>query len=74
MCALSSWATYGLLDRAIASDSRAISALMTVIAIGVAIIVYVAVILLIKGMTKEDILMIPKGEKIANILEKRKLI
>ena len=42
--------------------------------IAAAIVVYVAVILLIKGMTKEYILMIPKGEKIANILEKKNLI
>ena len=74
MCALAAWATYGLLDKLIGSDSRLIGALMTVTAIVVAIIVYVAVILLIKGMTKEDILMIPKGEKIVNILEKRNLI
>ena len=47
---------------------------MTVIAIVAAIAVYVFVILLIKGMTKEDILMIPKGEKIANILEKKNFI
>ena len=74
MCALTAWAAYGLLDRIIASDSRVIGALMTVVAIAAAIVVYVAVILLIKGMTKEDILMIPKGEKIANILEKKNLI
>ena len=74
MCALTAWVTYGLLDKLIASDSRVVGALMTVIAIVAAIAVYVFVILLIKGMTKEDVLMIPKGEKIANILEKKNFI
>ena len=74
LCALSAWATYGLLDRLIQSDSRIVGALMTVVAITVAIVVYAAVILLIKGMTKDDILMLPKGEKIANILAKKNLI
>ncbi len=74
MCALAAWATYGLLDRIIGSQSRLVGALMTVVAIVVAIAVYTVVILLIKGMTKEDILMLPKGEKIVNILAKRNLI
>ena len=74
MCAAAAWATYGLLDKLIGSGSRAVGALMTVIAIAVAIAVYAAVILLIKGITREDILMLPKGEKIANILAKRNLI
>ena len=74
MCALTAWATYGLLDKIIGSDSRAVSALMTIIAIIFAIVIYVVVILLIKGITREDILMLPKGEKIANTLAKRKLI
>ena len=47
---------------------------MTIIAIIFAIVIYVVVILLIKGITREDILMLPKGEKIANTLAKRKLI
>ena len=74
MCALTAWATYGLLDKLIGSDSRLVGALMTLVAIAMAIVVYVVVILLIKGITREDILMIPKGEKIANILAKRNLI
>ena len=74
LCAMSAWATNGLLHMIIPSDSRAIGALITVAAIVVAMVVYTFVILLIKGMTKEDILMLPKGEKIVNILEKKKLI
>ena len=74
LCALSAWAVNGLLHKLIPSDSRAVGALITVLAILVAMAVYTFVILLIKGMTREDILMLPKGEKIVNILEKKKLI
>ena len=74
LCALAAWSVNGLLHMVIPSDSRIIGALITVIAMAVAVVVYVAAILLVKGMTKDDILMIPKGAKIANILEKKNLI
>lgn len=48
--------------------------LSTVFAIGIAVIIYGVTMLLIKGITKKDFLMIPKGEKIAKILEKIHLI
>ena len=43
-------------------------------AIGVAVAVYGISVLLLKTLVKNDILMLPKGEKIAEILEKYKLI
>lgn len=43
-------------------------------AIGVAVVVYAVAVLLLKTLVKNDILMLPKGEKIAEILEKYKLI
>ena len=42
-----------------------------IIAVIAAIIAYVITILLFKGISKDDLLMIPKGEKIAETLEKR---
>ena len=48
--------------------------LSTVFAIGIAVIIYGVTMLLIKGITKKDFLMIPKGEKMAKILEKIHLI
>lgn len=42
--------------------------------IGVAVVVYAISVLLMKTLVKNDILMLPKGEKIAEILEKYKLI
>ena len=42
-----------------------------IIAVIAAVIAYVITILLFKGISKDDLLMIPKGEKIAETLEKR---
>jgi stage V sporulation protein B len=46
----------------------------TLFAIGVAAIVYLAVLLLSKGIAVEDIKMLPKSEKIIKILRKVKLL
>ncbi len=46
----------------------------TVLAIFAAVIGYVLALLLFKALKKEDILMLPKGQKIAQILEKRNWI
>ncbi|MBQ6699163.1 MAG: polysaccharide biosynthesis protein, partial [Oscillospiraceae bacterium] len=48
--------------------------LATVGAIGIAVVIYGISILLTKGITKKDFLMIPKGEKIAKVLEKIHLL
>lgn len=42
----------------------------TLIAIACAVIVYVISLLLVKALSKEDVLMLPAGEKIAKVLEK----
>ena len=44
------------------------------VAIGIAVLAYGICVLLTKTLVKDDILMLPKGEKIAKILEKYKLI
>lgn len=46
----------------------------TVMSIGCAAIVYVVVLFLIHGVDKDDILLLPKGEKIYNILHKMHLL
>ncbi len=48
--------------------------LATVLAIVVAVVIYAVSIILLKVLTKNDVLMLPKGEKIAKILEKRNWI
>lgn len=42
----------------------------TLIAVGIAAVVYLISLLLLKGIAKDDIIMLPKGEKIAKTLEK----
>lgn len=46
----------------------------TFISIVAGAVVYFAILLLIKGFAKDDIEMLPKGEKIAKVLEKLKLL
>lgn len=64
LCGLSAWVTNSLL-RNIISEKQSV-----LIAIGVAAVVYVVLLFSLKAVTKNDILMLPKGEKIAKILEK----
>ena len=45
-----------------------------IISIIIAVVVYATCILVSKTIVKDDILMLPKGEKIAEILEKYKLL
>lgn len=47
------------------------STIALVIAVIAAVVAYVITILLLKGISKDDLLMIPKGEKIAAALEKK---
>ena len=46
----------------------------TIAAIGCGGIVYVILVLLLRGIYKDDILMLPKGEKFAKLLEKYRLL
>ena len=48
--------------------------LSTVISIALAGIVYIIALFIFKAISKDDVMMIPKGEKIANVLEKYHLI
>jgi stage V sporulation protein B len=42
--------------------------------VSIGVVIYVFVVLLTKTVTKEDILMVPGGEKFAKLLEKRSLL
>ena len=44
--------------------------LATLISIAVAAVIYLVAVLLLKIITKNDVLMLPKGEKIAKVLAK----
>ncbi len=50
------------------------STISCLIALAISMLVYLISLILIKGLSKDDIKMLPKGEKIAKTLEKYKLI
>ena len=66
----SAWAAYGLLSRVLSSGYAAL-ALATVGAIGIAVVVYFVLVLALRMITAEDLKMIPKGEKLAQLLRIR---
>lgn len=58
----------------IISESRIGSVLITVICIAVAAVVYFAAVFLLRIVKKDDIMMLPKGEKIAEFMIKHRFI
>ena len=44
--------------------------IITLASIAIACVVYVIALLLLKAISKDDVLMLPKGQKIAKVLEK----
>ena len=66
ICAGSAYGSYYLLTKVLSSAK-----LCTLLALVVAVIIYVIALLVLKAFTKTDLLMLPKGEKIAKALEKR---
>lgn len=78
LCGVTAYAAYGLLSRIFpveASESVFnMGTVSTVIAVGLAVVVYVISLLLLKGVSREDVSVLPKGEKIAKKLEKYGLL
>lgn len=67
-CAVSAIGSYTLLNMFLPQK------ISTIIALVIAVIIYIVALVLFKAITKSDVLMLPKGEKIAKTLEKYKLI
>jgi len=65
------WAANGLLRLVLPEK---IGDIITLIAILIGGFIYAISLLLLRGISKDDILMLPKGEKIAKVLEKRRII
>lgn len=63
ICAVGSWVSYSLLCR-ISSSNIAV-----VCAIAIAAVIYIISMLCLRAIQKNDILMLPKGEKIIKVLE-----
>lgn len=62
LCALAAIGSYKLISSFISSSITVIAA------IGVAMVVYILAIFLFKAVTKDDILLLPKGQKICSVL------
>jgi stage V sporulation protein B len=60
------WAVYGLVFRVIARNAVAL-----ILAIAVAVVVYFAMLLLMRTITKDDLALMPKGEQIGRLLHIR---
>ena len=67
-CGFSAWSCYTLLGGGSASH------LATLLSIAAAGVIYVALLLLLRAISREDVEMLPKGKKIAKVLAKYKLI
>lgn len=69
LCGIAAYTSYGLCNRFIPDFS-----LKSIMALGIGIgfggLTYVISMLLIKGISKDDVVMLPKGEKIAKLLAK----
>lgn len=50
------------------------NSISTILAVFFAVIIYILSVLFLKVLTKDDVLMLPKGEKIIKVLEKIKMI
>lgn len=70
LCGISAYTSFGLCNRFIPDFSSIKSIICLGVAIGFGGLVYVISMLLVKGIAKDDVNMLPKGEKIAKILAK----
>ena len=64
MCGAAAYATFGMLAVRISYS------LSTVIALLVAVVIYAVALIILRAIDREDIISLPKGEKIAKALEK----
>lgn len=74
LCGLGAYTTFGVCNRFIPEFSVAGHSLKAILCLGFSIaiggIVYVISMLFVKGIAKDDVIMLPKGEKIAKVLAK----
>ena len=63
-CGAAAWASNGLLGLVIPQKAA------TILAVLIAALIYIFVLLTLKAISRDEVLMLPKGQKIAQILEK----
>ncbi len=61
------WASHGLLSRFL-SGGYVRSSLCTMISVGIAVVVYLILVIALRMITKEDLEMVPHGKKLARLL------
>ncbi len=64
------WAVYGLLNRLL-GGGYVRTALATLCAIAVAVVIYLVLVIALRMITREDLKLVPKGDRIARILHLR---
>jgi stage V sporulation protein B len=75
LCGVGAFVGYSLTNTLISLNSQTLqNGVSTLVGIVLAVIVYVISLFCTKTITKNDILMLPKGEKLAKVLEKKHLI
>lgn len=78
LCGVTAFASNALLNKIFPADTSESIFNMGTVSVGIsvvlAVIVYAISLLLIKGVAKEDVIVLPKGEKIAKTLEKYGLL
>lgn len=67
-CAVAAYAAYGLVSSVISAK------ISTILAILIAGVIYLIALFAFRAITKDDVIMLPKGEKISKILEKYHLL
>lgn len=65
-CGITAWGVNYIITEKLMMESR----IFTIVSIGAAAVVYAALMLILKGIVKDDVEMLPKGQKIAKILAK----
>lgn len=74
LCGLGAYTTFAVCNRFIPEFALSGHSLKAILCLGVSIaiggIVYIISMLFVKGIAKDDVIMLPKGEKIAKILAK----
>lgn len=73
VCIFASWLTYTALSRVV--PARTAGLLIALLAaVFVACVVYAVFLLILRAITKEDVMMLPKGQRVASVLERYHLI
>ena len=64
------WAVYGMMERILGGDQLGFldNAVAVAVAIGVGVVLYLVLVLALRVISREDLELMPKGEKLAKIL------